>query len=90
MSVWKAYYGEDVSKYPERSSLPGLVKSKVPLLVADAELDPDTFKPESDRLAEERAKAGRPVTRVKLAGSLAHLRAVCGEYERMNRFPVRC
>jgi triacylglycerol lipase len=68
VSVWKAYYGEDVSKYPERSSLPGLVKSKLPLLVVDAELDPDTFKPESDRLAQEREKAGRPVTRVKLQG----------------------
>ena len=68
VSVWKAYYGEDISKYKERSSLSGLAKSKVPLLVADAELDPDTFKPESDRLAEERAKAGTPVTRVKLAG----------------------
>jgi triacylglycerol lipase len=68
VSVWKAYYGEDVSKYKERSSLPGLVKSSVPLLVADAELDPDTFKPESDKLAEARAQAGKPVQRVKLAG----------------------
>jgi triacylglycerol lipase len=68
VSVWKAYYGEDVSKYKERSSLSGVVKSKVPLLVTDAELDPETFKPESDRLAEARAKAGKPVTRVKLEG----------------------
>jgi triacylglycerol lipase len=68
VSIWKAYYGEDISKYKERSSLDGLVKSKVPLLVADAELDPDTFKPESERLAAARAKAGNPVTRVKLAG----------------------
>ena len=60
VSVWKAYYGEDVSKYPERSSLSGLAKSKVPLLVVDAELDPDTFQPESDRLAQEREKAGTP------------------------------
>jgi acetyl esterase/lipase len=68
VSVWKAYYGEDVSKYKERSSLPGLVKSSVPLLVTDAELDPDTFKPQSDELADARAKAGKPVQRVKLAG----------------------
>jgi triacylglycerol lipase len=68
VSVWKAYYGEDVSKYKERSSLDGVVKSNVPLLVTDAELDPDTFKPESDRLAAARAKAGKPVVRVKLAG----------------------
>jgi triacylglycerol lipase len=68
VSVWKSYYGEDVSRYKERSSLPGLVKSQLPLLVADAELDPVTFKPESDRLADARAQAGRPVTRVKLEG----------------------
>ncbi|MEJ0039766.1 MAG: nuclear transport factor 2 family protein [Gammaproteobacteria bacterium] len=68
VSVWKAYYGEDVSKYKERSSLDGIVKSKVPLLIADAELDPDTFKPESERLAAALAKAGKPATRVKLAG----------------------
>ena len=66
VSVWKAYYGEDVSKYPERSSLPGLVKSSVPLLVVDAGLDPDTFRPESNRLAEARARVGRPVQRVHL------------------------
>jgi triacylglycerol lipase len=40
----------------------------VPLLVADAELDPESFKPDSDKLAEARAKAGKPVERVKLAG----------------------
>ena len=68
VSVWKAYYGEDVSKYKERSSLEGIAKSKVPLLVTDAELDPDTFKPQSDLLADARAKAGKPVTRVKLEG----------------------
>jgi acetyl esterase/lipase len=66
VSVWKAYYGEDVSKYAERSSLPGLVKSTVPLFVVDAGLDPETFRPESDRLAEARARAGRPVRRLHL------------------------
>jgi len=68
VSVWKSYYGEDVSKYKERSSLAGLVKSNVPLLVADAELDPETFRPEADKLEQARAKAGKPVTRVRLAG----------------------
>ncbi|HEU4626738.1 MAG TPA: nuclear transport factor 2 family protein [Steroidobacteraceae bacterium] len=67
VSVWKAYYGEDVSKYKERSSIYGLVKSDVPLLVTDAELDPETFKPESDKLAQARAQAGKPVRRVTLA-----------------------
>jgi len=67
VSIWKAYYGEDVSKYKERSSIYGLTKSKVPLLVVDAELDPDTFKPDSEKLTQARAQAGRPVQRVHLA-----------------------
>ncbi len=67
VSVWKSYYGEDVSKYKERSSLYGLTKSAVALLVTDAELDPAAFRPESDKLAQARAKAGRPVERVHLS-----------------------
>jgi acetyl esterase/lipase len=66
VSVWKVYYGEDVSKYPERSSLPGLVRTSVPLLVTDAELDPDMFREETEKLAAARASAGKPVTRVHL------------------------
>ncbi|HUL82422.1 MAG TPA: nuclear transport factor 2 family protein, partial [Gammaproteobacteria bacterium] len=68
VSVWKVYYGDDVAKYPERSSLPGLVKSATPLLVTDAELDPDMFQAESNKLAAARAAAGKPVQRVHLAG----------------------
>jgi triacylglycerol lipase len=66
--VWKAYYGEDRSKYAQRAALPGLVKSSVPLLVVDAELDPEQFSGESDKLAAARAKAGRPVRRLRLPG----------------------
>ncbi len=66
VSVWKVYYGEDVAKYPERSSLPGLVKTSVPLLVTDAGLDPDMFQEETEKLAAARASAGKPVTRVHL------------------------
>jgi acetyl esterase/lipase len=66
VSVWKVYYGEDVSKYPQRSSLPGLVKTAVPLLVTDAELDPDMFQEETNKLAAARASAGKPVQRVHL------------------------
>ena len=68
VSIWKSYYGDDVTKYKERSSLPGLVKSSVPLLVTDAELDPENFRPDSEKLTQARAKAGKPVQRVHLAG----------------------
>jgi triacylglycerol lipase len=68
VSVWKVYYGEDVATYPERSSLPGLVATDVPVLVNDAELDPDMFREETDKLVAARAAAGKPVERVHLRG----------------------
>jgi triacylglycerol lipase len=68
VSVWKVYYGEDVATYAERSSLPGLLRTEVPLLVTDAELDPDMFQAETDKLVAARIAAGRPVEYVHLAG----------------------
>jgi acetyl esterase/lipase len=68
VSVWKVYYGEDVSTYAERSSLPGLVATGVPLFVNDAELDPDMFRGETDKLVATRAAAGKPVERIHLKG----------------------
>jgi acetyl esterase/lipase len=68
VSVWKVYYGEDVSKYAERSSLPGLLKDDTPLLVTDAELDPQMFQDETNKLAAARAASGKPVQRVHLEG----------------------
>jgi triacylglycerol lipase len=69
VSVWQAYYGADVASYAERSSLPGLLKTTVPLLVVDAELDdPVNFQAQADKLTAARAAAGKPVERVHLAG----------------------
>jgi triacylglycerol lipase len=68
VSVWKDYYGEDVSQYPARSSLPGLLKAATPLFVTYAELDPDMFQSEAQRLIEARAQGGRPVRSLRLAG----------------------
>jgi acetyl esterase/lipase len=68
VSVWKVYYGEDVSTYAERSSLPGLVATSVPLLVNDAELDPDMFRDETAKLVAARSAAAKPIERVHLGG----------------------
>jgi acetyl esterase/lipase len=68
VSIWKAYYGEDISKYPARSSLSGLIKSTTPLLLNEAELDPPNFRGESQRVVDGRAKEGRPVTYFELEG----------------------
>jgi hypothetical protein len=40
----QAYLGNDVSVYGERSSLQGLVKSGIPLLMTVAEFDPPMFQ----------------------------------------------
>ncbi|MGH8260824.1 MAG: nuclear transport factor 2 family protein, partial [Steroidobacteraceae bacterium] len=66
VSIWKEYYGTDVAKYPERSSLPGLLKTATPLLVTDAELDPEMMQAQANELEEARAAEGRPVEHVFL------------------------
>lgn len=68
VSIWKDYYGDDVSKYAQRSSLPGLLKTTTPLLVTSAELDPDSFQAETRGLIDARAREGKPVRTVRLAG----------------------
>jgi len=68
VSIWASYYGEDLAQYPERSSLPGLLRSTTPLLVNDAELDPDNFKVDTRLLEEEFTAANKPVTMVRLQG----------------------
>lgn len=67
VSVWKEYYGEDVSRYAERSSLPRLIQVDTPLLVNWAELDPPDFVPDSQRLVTGRQAAGKPVVSLLLA-----------------------
>ena len=67
-SIWKSYYGEDVSQYAARSSLPGLTRTTTPLLVLDAELDPPNFGPQTRALLQAREAVGRPVPHVHLAG----------------------
>jgi hypothetical protein len=57
-----------VSKYAAESSLPGLTKSRVPLLVTDAELDPPNFQAQADALIQARNAAGNPVQRLQVSG----------------------
>ncbi|MGZ3274530.1 MAG: alpha/beta hydrolase [Caulobacteraceae bacterium] len=53
------YYGP-AATLAERSSTQGLIKSKVPLLVAHAELDPEGMVADADQLHAALTKAGRP------------------------------
>jgi len=67
VSVWSAYYGNDVSKYLDRSALPALAESPVPILANDAELDPEIFTDETRKLVDARKAAGTPVQYVHLS-----------------------
>ena len=63
----KAYYGDDPSKYADRSSQPGLLRTAVSLLVVYGELDPASFEIESKALSDELCKAQRCPRLVRLA-----------------------
>jgi acetyl esterase/lipase len=53
----RAYFGTDPSLYAARSSLRGLLASKIPLMIAIAELDPPPFHQQFDLLKEAACKA---------------------------------
>jgi len=53
-----AYFGADPSRYAERSSLKGLLATKIPLMIAAAELDPPRFVEQFNLLKQ--ATCNRP------------------------------
>lgn len=55
----KAYLGDNAEAYAERSSLQGLLKSPVPLLVSTAELDPPPFEAQAKELRDALCKSAR-------------------------------
>jgi acetyl esterase/lipase len=54
-----AYFGSDSARHAERSSLPGLAKSTLPLMFAAAELDPPQFIKQLDAVKEALCKGER-------------------------------
>ena len=55
----KSYFGEDAAQFADRSSLPGLVASKVPLWMGYAELDPPDFETQFALAKDALCKAGK-------------------------------
>lgn len=50
VSDYRVYYGADPARYPEQSSLPGLLATTIPLMAVAAELDPAGFMQQFDML----------------------------------------
>lgn len=55
----RQYFGEVAARYAERSPIHGLLKSAVPLLVSQAELDPAAFEAQALQLRDALCKSAR-------------------------------
>lgn len=51
-----AYFGSDPSRYAERSSMQGLLATKIPLMITSAELDPPRFVEQFELLKQASCK----------------------------------
>ena len=72
----RAYFGADPARYPEQSSLQGLLTTKTPLMVAAAELDPPGFVVQFDLLKEAACKRATGCAHAYLLPQHSHMSEV--------------
>ena len=72
----KSYFGTDPAVYAERSPLPGLLATKVPLMIAAAELDPFFFHREFDHLKGAACKGAQGCPRALMLPQHSHMSEV--------------
>jgi acetyl esterase/lipase len=72
----RAYFGTDSSRYAEQSSLKGLQGTKIPLLIAAAELDPPGFAANFELLKEARCKSASGCARAIMLPQHSHMSEV--------------
>jgi len=68
VSPWSIYYGTDVARLAALSDVPGLIATRVPLLLTWAELDRADFVTDATALAGAFARAGRTAATLALPG----------------------
>jgi triacylglycerol lipase len=71
-----AYFGSDPSRYAERSSLDGLLKTKIPLMIAAAELDPPRFVEQFNLLKQAACKRPNGCARTAMVPQHSHMSEV--------------
>jgi triacylglycerol lipase len=64
----QSYFGTDRSQYTARSALPGMVASRLPLLLAYAELDPPDFQAQAQQAQAALCAVGRCASAYRLQG----------------------
>lgn len=72
----KPYFGDDATRYAERSPIYGLLKSTVPLLVSQAEYDPVAFEMQALQLRDALCKSARGCQTFVILGKHNHLTQV--------------
>ncbi|MBX9647649.1 MAG: alpha/beta hydrolase [Xanthobacteraceae bacterium] len=70
------YFGSDPSRYAERSSLQGLLATKIPLMVTAAELDPPRFVEQFELLKQASCKRASGCARTFMLPQHSHMSEV--------------
>jgi triacylglycerol lipase len=71
-----AYFGSDPARYAERSSLKGLVESKMPLMFSAAELDPPRFVEQFELMKQAACKGANGCARTYMLPQHSHMSEV--------------
>jgi triacylglycerol lipase len=71
-----AYFGAEPARYPEQSSLQGLLKTKIPLMITSAELDPPGFVKQFDLLKQATCKGASGCARAFMLPQHSHMSEV--------------
>jgi triacylglycerol lipase len=71
-----AYFGSDPSRYAERSSMQGLLATKIPLMITAAELDPPRFVEQFELLKQARCKRPSGCVRTFMLPQHSHISEV--------------
>ena len=72
----RSYYGSDPARYAERSSMQGLLATKIPLMMVAAELDPPDFVGQFDLMKEAACKRPSGCARTLLLPQHTHMSEV--------------
>jgi hypothetical protein len=72
----RSYFGDDPSRYASESSLPGLLKTDIPLMAVSAELDPAVFGGQFDHLKEATCKRPMGCARSLMLPQHSHMSEV--------------
>jgi acetyl esterase/lipase len=72
----RSYFGTDASRYLSQSSLPGLLKTEIPLMAVSAELDPPVFAKQLELFKEASCKRPSGCARTLVLPQHSHMSEV--------------